>query len=92
MRRVEYKKSFDNTYRNCSTAEQLKVDLAIRGFLDAVEKKELPKGVGLKRLQNDHWEIRVDLRLRVTFRMSGDQVEFGLVGNHEAVRKFLKNL
>ncbi len=92
MRRVEFKKSFDRTYQKLSPKDQLKVDQAVEKFLKSLEDRVIPQGVGLKRLQDDQWEMRVDLSLRVAFRMHKDLVEFAMVGDHEAIKKFLKNI
>ena len=91
MRSIEYKKSFDRTYRKLETKDQLKVDEAIEEVLSALEDRQIPKGLGLKRLQDDQWEIRVDLSLRVGFRMSKNLIEFSIVGDHDFIKKFLKS-
>lgn len=91
MRRIEFKASFDRLYRKHGPADQEKIDKAIETVLSALEAKKLPGGLGLKRLKENVWEIRVDLSLRVGFRMHQDLIEFGVVGNHEVIKKFLKN-
>ena len=92
MRCIEFKTSFDGTYKKLATEDQLKVDEAIDELLDCLERGDMVRRLGLKRLQADEWEIRVDIRLRVGFRMSKNRIEFGIVGSHDAIKKFLKNL
>ena len=48
------------------------------------------KGIGLKRLRGDFWEVRKGLKVRLLFRWNGDCVEFVLAGNHDDVHRFLK--
>ncbi len=91
MRSIEFKASFDKTYRKLERTQKTKVTQAIKEFLSALESGAMPGGLGLKRLQDDDWEIRVDIRLRVCFRMKSDRVEFAVVGSHETIKNFLKN-
>ena len=90
MRAVEFKKSFDRTYEKLSCSTQLKVDEAIEGLLTALEHQKVPHGLGLKRLQENQWEIRVNLNLRVGFKMVENRIEFGIVGTHDTIKKYLK--
>lgn len=92
MRAVEYKASFDRTYKRLAAEEKDTADKAIETLLRALEAGHLSGGLGLKKLQEDQWEIRVGLTLRVCFRMKKDLIEFGIVGTHETIKKFLKNL
>lgn len=92
MRLVEYKRSFDRTYRKLDPKDRAIVALAIESFLDGIEAGKMPAGLALKRLSGDLWEIRADIRLRVAFRMRRSHVEFGLAGKHEAIKNYLKNL
>lgn len=92
MRAVEYKNSFERLCKKLSPHDKQKISKAIEDFLQSLEKNEFPKGLGLKRLMGDQWEIRVDSRLRIYFLMSKERIEFGGVGNHEDVRNFLKNI
>jgi mRNA-degrading endonuclease RelE of RelBE toxin-antitoxin system len=50
------------------------------------------RGLGLKQLRQNLWEIRSSLKDRILFDLQGDAVSFLLVGNHDDVRSYLKNL
>lgn len=91
MRSVEFKASFDRTYRKLDPKEKVVAALALENFLAGLDRQKMPAGLGLKRLRGDLWEIRADIRLRIAFRMSGDRIEFGLVGSHADISKYLKN-
>jgi hypothetical protein len=56
------------------------------------QDKILHKGIGLKRLKGDYWEIRKGLKARILFRWEGDLVEFVLAGDHNDIKRFLKNI
>ena len=91
MRSIEFKPSFDKSFRKLHSSDQDKVDSAVERFLSGLEKNQIPQGLGLKRLQDDQWEVRVDLSLRICFRMQKNLIEFALVGTHDSIKKFLKN-
>ena len=50
------------------------------------------KGIGLKRLRGDFWEARKGIKVRILFRWEGELVEFVLAGNHDDIKRFLKNI
>ena len=92
MRLIEYKNSFDRTYRKLDPRDRALIAPAIESFLNGIEAGKMPAGLGLKRLGGDLWEIRADIRIRIAFRMSHSRVEFGLAGTHESIKNYLKNL
>jgi hypothetical protein len=92
MRAIEYKRSFDKSYLKLDREDKILAALAIEKFLNGIEAKKMPAGLGLKRLRGDLWEIRADIRIRIALRMSHDRIEFGLVGTHESIKNYLKNL
>ena len=92
MRAIEYKRSFDRSYRKLDQKNQVLTAIAIEIFLNGIEAKKMPAGLGLKRLGDDLWEIRADIRIRIAFRMNQNRIEFGLVGTHEVIKNYLKNL
>ncbi len=69
-----------------------KVKKAVAAANDFFESHVKPEGLGLKRLKGDYWEIRVDIKERVIFRFSDDLVEFIIVGTHDEIKNFLKNI
>jgi len=56
------------------------------------QDRVLHKGIGLKRLKSDYWEIRKGLKARILFRWEGDLVEFILTGDHNDIHRYLKNM
>jgi hypothetical protein len=49
------------------------------------------EGLGLKRLRSNIWEIRTSIRDRMLFSFEKDEIFFLIVGNHEEIKRFLKN-
>ncbi|RLG13298.1 hypothetical protein DRN69_05805 [Candidatus Pacearchaeota archaeon] len=52
--------------------------------------KRLRKGLRFKRLYEDIYEISEGMKLRVIFRWEREYVTFILAGNHDQIKKFLK--
>ena len=91
-RTIEFKKSFDRLYAKLDIAGKEGVDGVINTLLSALDSGMMPHGLGLKRLKDDLWEARVGLHLRVGFRMHKNSIEFGVVGDHATIKKFLRNI
>ena len=82
--------SFERMYKKLSGHNQHAVDHAIESFLKYVtERKNLPKGLGLKRLARHYWEICCSIDLRIILELE-DPIGFLLVGNHDDVQRFIR--
>ena len=50
-------------------------------------------GLGLRKVNpKGYWEIRVGLDLRVVFRLQKSEATLVMVGNHDEVRRYLRNV
>ena len=88
--RYERKPAFNRTLARLPVDRTIRVKAAIRQLVVFFETREQPRGLGLKRLRGDFWEVRAGLGDRVIFRLHRDLVEFVLVGNHDEIRRFLR--
>lgn len=89
--RLEFKPSFDRSVKAFSDGDKMEIkNLAIQLIDVLSQDAKLHKGIGLKRLRGNFWEVRKGLKTRILFRWDGDLVEFILVGNHDDVQRFLK--
>jgi mRNA-degrading endonuclease RelE of RelBE toxin-antitoxin system len=90
--RYEFKPSFDRSIKSLQPQQKDKLKAVCLAFLDVLDARiSMPAGIGLKRLQDDFWEVRQGLRNRILFRWSQDLVEFVLAGDHDSIKDFLKN-
>ena len=87
---VEYLASYDRAFRHLSAAIQVHTVQVIDRLLDYFSTGQRPHGLGLTRLRRDYWEVRVGLRLRILFELGKDRVAFIFVGDHDAIRNWLK--
>lgn len=91
--RYEFKPSFEDSIKNLNPEDKREIIEAAFQVIDILGRERmLHKGIGLKRLKGDYWEIRKGLDARILFRFSGGLVEFVLSGNHDQVKRYLRNL
>ena len=64
------------------------VDSLMRSFEDRLK----PKGLGLKKLHGDIWEIRAGLGTGILFAVLKGEIRFLLAGSHDEIKKFLKTV
>jgi len=91
---IEFKKSFYKSFDRYSKEEQENIFSTIQNFIKSIEKHKLSKGLGVKLLSPTFkiWEIRFTLSIRIVFRYKHNLLEFALVGTHDQIKKYLKNL
>ena len=91
--RFEFKPSFDRSAKSLAPSEKSDVKDAAYQLIDVLSKdRQIHQGLGLKRLRGNFWEARKGIKARILFRWTGDLIEFVLAGNHDDVKRFLKNL
>ena len=88
--RYERKPAFERSIQRLPPDRKARTKEAVQQLVVFFETKQQPHGLGLKRLRGGYWEVRAGLGDRVLFRLSGDLVEFVIVGNHDEIRRFLR--
>jgi mRNA-degrading endonuclease RelE of RelBE toxin-antitoxin system len=89
----EFKPSFEKSLKFLSARDKEEIKDVCLSFIDLIDgKTQIAKGLGLKKLIDDYWEIRKGLELRILFRWGRSSLEFVLAGNHDQIRNFLKNI
>ena len=91
MRPSLYGKTFLRTFKRLDRQRQQAAIETVQSLLTYLkERKQLPAGLGLKKLAKAYWEVRTTLADRIVFEWLEDQVAFRLVGSHDDVRRFLR--
>jgi len=91
--KYEFKPSFDRSIKALPEEEKADIKNICFIFIDLLElHAKLPSGIGLKHLANNFWEIRRGLRSRILFRWVKDSIEFVLAGDHNSIKKYLKDI
>lgn len=89
--RYKFLNSFEGSLQKLSFEEKEQIRKSIHQLIDAFEAQAIPPGLGLKKISPSLWELRAGLKLRVVFVLEKDLVKWSLVGNHNEVRRFIKN-
>lgn len=91
--RFEFKPSFDRSIKAFPNREKEEIKEVAIQLVDVLSHdRDIHKGIGLKRLRGNFWEVRKGIKARILFRWEGDLVEFVLAGNHDDIKRFLKNV
>ena len=90
--KYEFKSSFDRSIKSLSPSNKKEIKLLCSHLIDILSgRQDISKGIGLKNLKKDFWEIRKGLRLRILFRWRSEHVEFILSGTHDDIKRFLRS-
>jgi len=92
MRIIKVLPSFERTLKKVSGKDKGKLKKSLHQLNNFLISKVLPPGLGLKKLSGNIYELRVDIRLRVILRMEEDVVFLVLVGSHNDIKRYLKNI
>lgn len=89
---INYLKSYDRSFKKLDRIIQQKTISAIDSLMEFLRTGQKPEGLGLKKVYKNYWEIRLDIKNRIVFELSGDIINIAFVGDHNAVKGFLKVL
>ena len=89
--RYEYKSSFDKVFKKLGLVRQEEVIDSISILMDFFESRKKAKGLGLKNLRENYWEIRINVKDRIIFTLEKDKVAFIIAGDHDEIKKYLMN-
>ena len=89
-RQVVAKARFLRAYHRLSDADQGLIDSALKHFQGYLHTGHAPGGLGIKHVGGRTYELRVSLALRIVYVIEGSEVVLSLLGNHDEVRRFLR--
>ena len=89
-RSIVTKARFERAYRRLSLTNQDLVDAALRSFGHYLETGRAPLGLGIKHLGGQTYEFRAGLALRIIYFVDNEEIVLALLGNHDEVRRFIK--
>ena len=91
--RYEFKKSFNKCIRNLPEETKIAIKELAFDSIDIISVGKKPaKGMRLKRLRKDYWEVSTTMKERILFKLTGDMIQFILAGNHDHIKRFLRRL
>jgi mRNA-degrading endonuclease YafQ of YafQ-DinJ toxin-antitoxin module len=87
---VRYLSSFDRSFAGLEPSLKERVTQAIDALFRYLETSEKTAGLGLKKLRHPYWEIRAGLKIRIIFSLDKNLLTFILVGDHSAIKRYLR--
>jgi hypothetical protein len=89
----EIKPSFHRIYKKLPHSEKVRINETISELFDYYNKDVLFAGLKVRKIsgRNDYFEIDASSNRRILIRKYKDLIEFIAYGNHDEIRKFLKN-
>ena len=90
MKHLAFSKHFHRQLKKLSIQDQEKIAKKLKDFLLFLPKSRIPIGFGFKKINGDKYEIRVDIKLRIIMKLESDTLVCHVVGNHEEVKRYLK--
>ncbi len=91
MRHVALLPSFQRAFKKLDPASRQKVVESLQQFNEFLVSGQISGGLGLKKINHDKYEFRVDIRLRIVMKLEKDTFYLVLVGNHDEIRKYLRD-
>ena len=92
MRKIKILPAFERTFKKLSLREKAKVKKSLLQLNSLFMTNSLPKGLGLTKLSDDIYEIRVDLKIRIILKMEEEMVYFVMIGSHQDIKEYLKRI
>ena len=89
MKNLAVSKHFQKQLHRLSGQDREKAAEALKSFLAALKRGEIPKGLGFKKINGDKYEIRVGLKIRIAMKFEQDSFVCHVIGDHEAIRHYL---
>jgi mRNA-degrading endonuclease RelE of RelBE toxin-antitoxin system len=87
---IAYLRSFDRSIEELPVPERRRVVEAIDKLLAYFDGGAKPWGLGLRKLRKDYWEVRAGLDKRLIFSLRDDTATFIVVGNHDQIRRLIR--
>ena len=83
---------FHAALKNLNDADLARVEAALQVTPDCFGRPHAHAGISIRRLRKNVFEGRAGLKLRLLFRQNADALEFFFVGNHDEVRRLIRDL
>jgi mRNA-degrading endonuclease RelE of RelBE toxin-antitoxin system len=90
LKSVEFDRGLLEQLRALPKERRREVGAAIVAVQETFGDPHRHGGLGLRKLKAGHYEVRLGLGQRLVFENRPDALYFKLIGNHDAVRRFLK--
>ncbi len=90
MKSIVILPSFERSLKKLSALERKQTAESLEAFNSMLFTGHCPVGLGFKKINHDKYELRATIRIRVVIKSDGDTYYLVLVGNHDEVRRYLR--
>lgn len=91
MKQVVILPSFERSTKKLTGHEKELLAKSLEQFNDFLLSGQMTSGFRFKKINHDKYEFRVDMRLRVVAKEENNIFYLVFVGNHDEVRRYLRN-
>ncbi len=91
MKHLAASHHFQKQLKKLPRQDQEKTIEALEDFRRGLEGGLIPAGLGFKKINGDKYEIRVNIRKRIVMKAENDTLVCHLIGDHDAVKTYLRN-
>lgn len=91
MKQLAVSSHFQKQLRKLPRQNQEKATEALKKLLESLSTGKMAAGLGFKKINGDKYEIRVDIRNRIVMKAESDTLVCHLIGNHETVKRYLRD-
>ena len=85
-------RSFIEKFDAYQKQEQEAITATLDKVREYIDTNQAPYGLRIKRLSNRIYEARINIHLRMAYFRDRDIVKFFCLGNHDDIKRCLKNL
>lgn len=90
MKKVYILPSFERSVKKLTPQEKDLLAKRLESFNQYLEKGQRSSGFGLKKISQNNYEFRLDIRLRLILKADKEAYYLVLVGDHNDVRRYLR--
>jgi mRNA-degrading endonuclease RelE of RelBE toxin-antitoxin system len=92
LKPLELTESFRSRVRRYPKATRRKIGAALQQLKLDFGNPHAHRGLGIRRLTGNFFEIRVGMDLRLIFQNPSESLLFLTAGNHDEIQKFLRGI
>ena len=91
MKNILILPSFERSVKKLSRQDKEQLVESLEIFNTYLLSGEAPFGFRFKKINHDKYEFRINIKLRVIIKITDNDAYLVLVGNHDEVKKYLRN-
>ena len=90
MKYLDSSSHFKRQLKKLPPSDREKTSNTLKNFLKLLHEGPVPTGLGFKKIGDKHYEIRVNIRLRILMKAENDTLTCHVIGNHDDIENYLK--